>query len=150
MSSDRLVWRIYSETGALAVYGAMPGGAKKRDNLMRFYGQAAEFETNGYKGLFAFSAMLRRMMELGQEPSVPAAGAAGDCVQIMTIHKSKGLEFPVVFVADMAGQFNLSDSAKPVLFHSSLDRRRNKIHRPAPTHHIFHTGTNGHRPSDDG
>ena len=120
MSSDRLIWRIYSETGAMAVFGAMRGGEKKRANLMRFYRLAAEFEANGYRGLFAFNAMLRRMMELGQEPAAQDEGSAGDCVQIMTIHKSKGLEFPVVILADMDGWFNLSDSTKPVLFHTEL------------------------------
>ncbi len=120
MSSDQLIWRIYSETGAMAVFGAMRGGEKKRTNLMRFYRLAAEFEANGYRGLFAFNVMLRRMMELGQEPAAQDEGGTGDCVQIMTIHKSKGLEFPVVILADMDGQFNMSDSNKPVLFHTEL------------------------------
>ncbi|MBR2716336.1 MAG: helicase-exonuclease AddAB subunit AddA [Oscillospiraceae bacterium] len=120
MSSDRLIWRVYGETGALAIYGAMTGGGKKRRNLMRLYELATSFEANGYQGLFAFNSMLRRMMEQGREPEGTDGGGGGDCVQIMTIHKSKGLEFPVVILADMAGQFNLRDSSQPLLFHSGL------------------------------
>ena len=76
---------------------------------MRLLEYARQFEEDGFRGLFRFVAMLRRMMERGDEPELPGEG--GDSVSIMSIHKSKGLEFPVVFLCDTARRFNRQDAA---------------------------------------
>jgi len=117
LSLDALLWRIYTETELFAVCSAMSGGHERRGNLMRLFELARSFEQSGYRGLFRFAAWLRRMAERGQEP--PGNGE-GDFVTIMSIHKSKGLEFPFVFLCDLAHRFNKSDSQAHVLIHSEL------------------------------
>ncbi|MBQ8264720.1 MAG: helicase-exonuclease AddAB subunit AddA, partial [Oscillospiraceae bacterium] len=117
MSLDALLWRVYTETGLFAICSAMSGGEERRANLMGLFELARNFEESGYRGLFRFVAWLRRMAERGQEPM---RASEGDFVSIMSIHKSKGLEFPFVFLCDLAHQFNTNDSKENVLVHSSL------------------------------
>ena len=81
---------------------------------------AKNFESTGFKGLFTFVVYLRGMMERGEIPVQDAAAAVKNAVSIMSIHKSKGLEFPVVILADMAKRFNMDDSRKPLLIHPQL------------------------------
>ena len=120
LSSDRLIWHIYGKTGMLAVMGAMKNGPERRDNLMTLYETARRFEANGYRGLFSFITYLTRLMERGEEPAERSRAAAGNCVQIMSVHKSKGLEFPVVFLADTAKRLNFADARSPLLIHPAL------------------------------
>ena len=80
---------------------------------------AAAFEENGYRGLFGFLAYLDRMEQRGEEPR-SAAPEAGNAVTIMSIHKSKGLEFPVVFLCATSKKFNTMDLRSPVLIHPEL------------------------------
>lgn len=117
LSLDALIWRIYSSSGLLALCSAMPGGEARRENLLRLFQLAKSFEETGQKGVFQFTSWLRRMASRAQEP--PAAGN-GDSVSIMSIHKSKGLEFPFVFLCDLHHRFNKTDSRDCVLFHSRL------------------------------
>ncbi len=117
MSLDALLWRVYTETGLFAICSAMSGGEERRANLMSLFELARSFEESGYRGLFRFVGWLRRMAERGQEPQ---RSSEGDTVSIMSIHKSKGLEFPFVFLCDLAHQFNRSDARENVLIHASL------------------------------
>ena len=117
MSLDALLWRVYTETGLFSICSAMNGGDERRANLMSLFQLARSFEESGYRGLFRFVAWLRRMAERGQEPQ---RLSEGDSVSIMSIHKSKGLEFPFVFLCDLAHKFNKNDSRENVLIHSSL------------------------------
>jgi ATP-dependent helicase/nuclease subunit A len=119
MPADKLIWHIYSKTGMLGVMGALNGGEARRNNLMLLFEYARRFEANGYKGLFGFMTYLRRLMERGGE-TVEQPETAGEAVRIMSIHKSKGLEFPVVFLADTAKKLNNKDAAQPLLVHSRL------------------------------
>ena len=112
----QLLSRIYGTLHLPAVFGAMPGGEERRQNLEALYAYAGEFEASGYRGLFAFVSHLRQLLEEGGQP-VASAPPSGDSVQIMSIHKSKGLEFPVVILADLAKEFNRQDLQKPVLVH---------------------------------
>ena len=116
----RLLWEIYDETGALGLYGALPNGAQRQSNLLAFFERARAFEGQGFRGLFAFVRLLRGMQETGEDFQTVGAEATGGAVRILSIHKSKGLEFPVVIVADCAKQFNEADLREPVLVHKEL------------------------------
>ena len=116
----RLLWEIYDQTGALGLYGALPNGAQRQSNLLAFFERARAFEAQGFRGLFAFVRLLRGMQETGEDFQTVGAETTGGAVRILSIHKSKGLEFPVVIVADCAKQFNESDLREPVLVHQKL------------------------------
>ncbi|MFQ6841008.1 MAG: ATP-binding domain-containing protein, partial [Agathobaculum sp.] len=111
---------IYDETGALGLYGALPNGAQRQSNLLAFFERARAFEGQGFRGLFAFVRLLRGMQETGEDFQTVGAEATGGAVRILSIHKSKGLEFPIVIVADCAKQFNEADLREPVLVHKEL------------------------------
>ncbi len=119
MSVHRLIWRIYNQMNVLGVFGAMSGGVRRRENLTALYEHARSFESAGYKGLFAFVVHLRRLLENGEQP-VTASGPPTGGVRIMSIHKSKGLEFPIVILADLGKRFNRTDLQRPVLVHPQL------------------------------
>ena len=114
-----LLWRLFDQWNILGVFGAMEGGQRRRENLITLCQYARSFEQAGYRGLFAFVSQLRRLLESGEQPAVPA-GTAGGGVRIMSIHRSKGLEFPIVFLADLDKPFNRMDLQAPVLVHPQL------------------------------
>lgn len=119
MSVHRLLWHLYNTFNVLGVFGAMARGEDRRENLIALYEHAKSFETAGYKGLFSFVSHLRFLLENGDQPTGAASGVLGG-VQIMSIHKSKGLEFPIVILADLNKQFNQMDLQTPVLVHPKL------------------------------
>ena len=119
LSVDRLVWEIYTQLHVPAIFGAMHGGKKRKENLNAFYAYAAEMAAAGKKSVFDFVTHLRRLLESGKPPLLNTSAASGG-VQLMSIHKSKGLEFPVVILADMNRRFNMADLNKPVLVHPHL------------------------------
>ena len=121
LSAHELVWHILSESGYLYMVGAMPDGARRKANLKMLFTYARAFEATSYKGLFSFVNYLDKIMEKGDDlapAKITAAG--GDVVQVMSIHKSKGLEFPVVFVAGLGKSINTMDLRAPLLIHSAL------------------------------
>ena len=125
MTADRFIWHVYNKTGLLSLVYTMNGGEKRRRNLIRLAESARNIEKNGYKGLFGFLTYVRSLQEKGQElPVLSDGGNAGsmnmDSVRIMSIHKSKGLEFPVVFLSNTTKQFNYTDMRKSIVFHSEL------------------------------
>ena len=95
-----------------SIYGAMPGGEARITNLQTFFQLAAEFEKGNLRDLSQFLDHLDAMEERGL---VTAAGAASGCVNIMSIHKSKGLEFPVVFLCNLSRKFNQEDLRAQIL-----------------------------------
>lgn len=111
-----LLCLLYSRFGLPEKCAARAGQAR---NLSLLLDVAAEFEENGYRGLYAFLKRLDRMEKRGDEPSMPSGGSE-NAVTIMSIHKSKGLEFPVVFLVNTARQFNKMDQRAPVLVHPEL------------------------------
>lgn len=116
-----LLWRIYRLTGFYDSVGAMPGGIQRQANLRALYDRARQFESTSFRGLFRFLRFIERMREQGGD--LGAAGAIGeqeDVVRILSIHKSKGLEFPVVFVAGMGKAFNMMDLNGSFLMHKEL------------------------------
>ncbi len=114
-----LICLIYDRLELTALCAATGTGALGSENLMLLLEYAAKFEENGYRGLFDFLKQLKRMEERGEEPAVGISGG-GDAVSIMSIHKSKGLEFPVVFLANTSRIFNKMDLRQPVLIHPVL------------------------------
>lgn len=121
-SLSELIWRIYRESGYLEWVGGLPGGAQRQNNLKALYDRAVQFENDtSARGLFRFLVFISRLRENGGDLGVAGGGGEdGGGVRIMTIHKSKGLEFPVVFVAGMAKQFNRQDLHSPFLMHKEL------------------------------
>ena len=119
MSVHRLVWHIYNELNLLGIFGAMDEGAARRENLIAFSRHAEKFESSGYRGLFAFVTQLRRLMESGQAPATKASAAVNG-VRLMSIHKSKGLEFPIVILADLDHAFSRQDFDTAVLVHPEM------------------------------
>ena len=113
-----LVWRLIEELDLLALCSAMSDGEQRRARLMAFVSLAERFEGSGYRGLHRFVLWLRRQAARGEEPALGADG--GSAVQILSIHKSKGLEFPVVFLCDTGRRFNKSDVRDTVLVHPAL------------------------------
>ncbi len=119
MSADRLLWRLYVDKNALSVFGAMYDGEIRRSNLLMLFEYAKDFESAGYAGLFGFVNYLRKLAQQGREPEMPAV-SDNDAVTITSIHKSKGLESPVVVLADTAKLFNKEDMKKPLIIHPEL------------------------------
>ena len=113
-----LVWRLIEELDLLALCSAMSDGEQRRARLMETVALAERFESSGYRGLHRFVLWLRQQAERGQEPSLGAD--TGSAVQILSIHKSKGLEYPVVFLCDTGRRFNKTDARDTVLVHPTL------------------------------
>ncbi len=116
MSVRRLIWHVYEVCNVLGIFGATPDGHERRENLLAFAALAERFEDAGYRGLFAFVSHLRELRE--EEFSAQRPAQSADGVRIMSIHKSKGLEFPVVILADLAKKFNNMDFTGSVLVHA--------------------------------
>lgn len=114
-----LLWRIYGEFSLLTVSSAMEDGDLRRRNLVAMIDLATQFAAGGDQGLRRFVQWLDRQARSGEEPAM-AAARSGDAVRIMSIHRSKGLEFPVVFLCDTGRRFNQSDTLDTVLIHPEL------------------------------
>lgn len=120
-SLSGLIWQIYRETGYYEIVGGLPGGAGRQANLRALIDRARQYEETSFRGLFRFLRFIERMRESGADlGSARAIGEQEDVVRIMSIHKSKGLEFPVVFVAGTAKLFNRQDLNRSFLLHKDL------------------------------
>lgn len=117
MELGELMWFVYDELDLMALASAMPDGAEVRYNLAELPEYAKRFEATGYRGLHRFVEWLNKLAERGDDRG---GGLSGNAVQIMTVHKSKGLEFPVVFLCDASRGFNKKDLRETVLIHPEL------------------------------
>ena len=124
-----LAVEIYDQTGALGLYGALPNGAQRQSNLLTFFERARSFEDRASAACLTFMRLLRGMLEQGEDFRRSVPEATGGAVRILSIHKSKGLEFPVVIVADCAKQFNDSD-LKGAGARAPEPRLRQQVPRP--------------------
>lgn len=116
-----LLWQIMTETGYRGYISAMPGGEQRLANLEMLLVRAKTFEATSYKGLFHFVRYIEQLQKY--EVDYGEAGiydAQTDAVRIMSIHKSKGLEFPVVIVVGMGKRFNTQDIRGSVVIHPDL------------------------------
>ena len=107
-----LLENCFALTGLDSVYAAMPGGEAKAANIQIFYQLAADFEKGNLKDLGQFLDFLDAMEEKGL---ITAASSPAGCVTIMSIHKSKGLEFPVVFLSNLSRRFNTESQRAQIL-----------------------------------
>jgi len=121
MSTDQLLWRLYNETGYYGMIGAMPAGEQRQANLRVLFERARQFEETSYKGLFNFISFVDKLKgNKGDMGSAKILGENENVVRIMSIHKSKGLEFPVVILSGCGKKFNLQDMNKSILLHQEL------------------------------
>ena len=115
-SLSSLIWQLYRDTHFYDFAGGLPGGKQRQANLRALYDRARQYEATSFRGLFRFLRFIERMQERGDDlGAARALGEQEDVVRIMTIHSSKGLEFPVVFVAGLGRQFNMMDLKKSYL-----------------------------------
>ncbi|MFA9560261.1 helicase-exonuclease AddAB subunit AddA [Evansella sp. AB-rgal1] len=118
---SQLIWEIYGETRYFDYVGGMSGGKQRQANLRALYDRARSYEATSFRGLFRFLRFIERMQERGDDlGTARALGEQEDVVRIMTIHKSKGLEFPIVFVAGTNKKFNMQDMRGSYLLHKDL------------------------------
>ena len=116
---SELISEIYSRLDCFAVCAALGDGEARSERLQRLAALAQEFESGAWRGLRRFNEWIERMRESGREPAMPAGESSGR-VRIMSIHQSKGLEFPVVFLCETAKHFNEMDLRPTVLLHPEL------------------------------
>lgn len=117
----QLIWQLYRETGYYEWVGGLARGMQHQANLRALYDRACQYESSSIRGLFRFLRFIERMRNMGGDlGTARALGEQEDVVRIMTIHKSKGLEFPVVFVAGLSKIFNQQDLHSPLLMHKQL------------------------------
>ena len=116
--AEQLLEEIFASTGYLAALGVLENGARRREDARRF---ASFCATSGAGGISALVRAIDAAAQAGStgQDTVPS-GVHPGCVSIMTIHRSKGLQFPVVFVGDTARKFNASDIRQPVLVHRTF------------------------------
>lgn len=121
MPIDEFIWYLYTETGYYSYAGAMPGGVQRQANLRILFQRAKAYENTSYKGLFNFINFINKLKISSKDMgSAKILGENENVVRIMSIHKSKGLEFPVVILSAVGKNFNLRDISKSVLFHHDL------------------------------
>jgi len=121
LPADQLIWKLYSDTGYYSMVGAMPGGEQRQANLRILFERAKQFEDTSYKGLFNFINFIDKLKSSkGDLGSAKILSENDNVVRIMSIHKSKGLEFPVVFLSGCGKKFNLQDMNKSILLHQDM------------------------------
>ncbi|WP_404323663.1 helicase-exonuclease AddAB subunit AddA [Cytobacillus firmus] len=112
-SLSELIWHLYRQTRFYDFVGGMPGGKQRQANLRALYDRARQYEATSFRGLFRFLRFIERMRDRGDDlGAARALGEQEDVVRLMTIHSSKGLEFPFVFIAGLGRSFNTMDLKK--------------------------------------
>ena len=119
LSVRELLSEIYRKCNVLGIFGAMHHGAERKDNLLAFLELSEDFARTGRQGLFDFVRTLREQLASGEAAAMQTTHASSG-VRIMSIHKSKGLEFPVVILSDLARRFSNMDFQSSVLVHPQL------------------------------
>ncbi|SDM44761.1 DNA helicase/exodeoxyribonuclease V, subunit A [Psychrobacillus sp. OK028] len=116
-----LIWQIYLDTHYYEIVGAMPNGKQRQANLRILHDRAIDYEKTSFRGLFRFLRFIDRMRKRGDDlGAARAIGEKENVVRLMTIHSSKGLEFPVVFLAGIGRPFNQMDFNESYLFDQSF------------------------------
>jgi len=117
----QIIDELLEETGYRYYVAAMPSGERRLANLEMLMEKAAVYEETSYRGLFRFVRYIEKLKQYEVDFGEAQEGAdSAETVRIMSIHKSKGLEFPVVIVAGVAKKFNFRDSAETLLLHPEL------------------------------
>ena len=130
-----LLWEIYNKTGIFYQIQMMPGGETRKENLLMLLKKAEDYEKTVFKGLFYFLRYMEQLRTYQIEMGGASFQEETDTVRIMTIHKSKGLEFPVVFVSGLFRKFNLTDGNRPVLLHPEMGVGMEYVDLASRIHH---------------
>jgi ATP-dependent helicase/nuclease subunit A len=115
-----VLWKVYRQTGYLSFVSALPNGQARKANLLKLHDRAIQFEgfasSTGIPSLTRFVEFIEKLQETGQDwaPAEPQS-SVGNSVHILSVHKSKGLEFPVVFLAELDSTFNKNDIHADIL-----------------------------------
>ena len=121
MSTDEFLWHLYMKSGYYAYVGALPSGSQRQANLKILFERAKQFEETSFKGIFNFINFIDKIKKSNSDMgSAKTLGENANVVRIMSIHKSKGLEFPIVFCSAMSKNFNTMDFKKDMLYHYEL------------------------------
>ncbi len=121
LALDELIWKIYSDTGYYNYVSLMPNGMLRQANLRMLFERAKQYETASFKGLYNFIHFIEKIhLSSGDLGAAKIIGENENVVRIMSIHKSKGLEFPVVFLSSTGKQFNLMDLNESILLHQEM------------------------------
>ncbi|RKD69768.1 DNA helicase/exodeoxyribonuclease V subunit A [Sinobaca qinghaiensis] len=120
-SLPEFIWRLLQESGYYDFAGGLPGGKQRQANLLALYDRARAYEQTSFRGLFRFLRFVERLQEKGDDMGTARTlGEKEEVVRLMTIHKSKGLEFPVVFLSGLSKDFNMRDMYSDILLHQNL------------------------------
>lgn len=121
LALDELIWKIYTDTGYYNYVGLMPNGEIRQANLKILFQRAKQYETASFKGLFNFIKFIEKLHVSNNDlGSAKLIGENEDVIRIMSIHKSKGLEFPVVFLSSTGKKFNLMDLNNSILLDQDM------------------------------
>jgi len=121
LALDELIWKIYSDTGFYNYCGLMPNGLLKQANLKMLFERAKQYETSSFKGLYNFILFINKLrLSSGDLGAAKVIGENDNVIRIMSIHKSKGLEFPVVFLSSTGKEFNFMDLQENILLHQDM------------------------------
>ncbi len=121
LALDEFIWKLYADTHYYTYVGLMPNGDLRQANLKMLFERAKQYETASFKGLYNFINFIEKLhLGSGDLGTAKLIGENDDVIRIMSIHKSKGLEFPVVFLSATGKQFNLMDLNQSILLHQEL------------------------------
>jgi ATP-dependent helicase/nuclease subunit A len=122
LALDEFIWKIYQDTGLYDYVRLMPNGELRQANLKMLFERAKQYESASFKGLYRFIQFIERLqLSSGDLSPAKIIGEQDDVVRIMSIHKSKGLEFPIVFLANTNKQFNEQEMRNDsLLLHQEL------------------------------
>jgi ATP-dependent helicase/nuclease subunit A len=120
MPLDEFIWHLITKTTFYGYVGTLPAGVQRQANLRLLFQKAAEFKKTG-SSLFRFVNLIDKIVKNSSDfSSAKILGEMDNVVRIMSIHKSKGLEFPIVILAGIGKKFNLTDTSKSILLHKDL------------------------------
>lgn len=116
-----MIWKVLRETGYHDFVGGLPGGAARQANVRALCSRAHQFDSFGHHGLYRFLRFIEKLRESDSDlGTARSLGEEEDVVRVMSIHKAKGLEFPVVFIMDLGKEFNTNDLKRDILYHRWL------------------------------
>ncbi len=118
---DELIWKLYLDTGFYNYVSLLLNGNLRQANLKMLFEKAKQYEKASFKGLFNFINFINKVKtSSGDLSAAKIIGENDDVIRIMSIHKSKGLEFPVVILASTGKKFNMQDLNTPILIHQDI------------------------------
>ena len=129
MPADKFIRKLYIKTSLPEKMALLPQGLRRKENLLLLADKAELLEQGGYKGIFSFIAYVRYLQENDFAIKADIGFGAANAVSLMSVHKSKGLEFPVVFLADMSKKFNMNDVNSGFVMHQHFGVAAKKTDR---------------------